>query len=311
MTGATGFVGSILVQALQGAGVTVRVYSRRPYAKTEGLSIPEECWITGELNHQSRFISACKGVDIVFHLAGVASGDRDPNEAYRVNFSLTKGIYSASAYSGVKTFVYLSSIHAADPTLSAYAKSKRLAEDYLMSCCATYPETRLVILRPANVYGPGMKGQITTFLRLIKKGILPALPKIEKSFPMVSVQDLCGVVITVARSIGEKDRSPEIYTVTDKEHYTPNRIEAAAYAALQREKPIFRLPRSLLYLTSILALLIDRLGFRKNQLGSNLYRSLDGYHLQDISALAPIYRYTPTATIESEMPKILRSLDEA
>ncbi len=311
ITGATGFVGTTLVKSLQEAGYRVRIYSRRSHLKSEGFCIPEECWITGELNQQSRFISACEGVDVVFHLAGVASDDRDQNEVYRVNYSLTKGIYSASAYSGVKTFVYLSSIHASAPTLSVYAKSKRLAEEYLMSCNATHPDTRLVILRPSNVYGPGMKGLITTLLRLIKKGIIPALPKLENSFQMVSVQDLCSVAITVATSIGGKGRSPEIYTVTDNEHYTPNRIEEAAYAALQRKKPTVRLPRSLLYLAAILASLIDWLGLSKNQLGTRLYRSIGGHQLQNISASAPVYTYTPTATIESEMPKILNSLEEA
>jgi len=312
VTGATGFIGYKFVEKLESEGIQTRIYSRQPYSSARQCFIPKERWFTGELKQTSKFISACKGVDAVFHFAGFSnSGNQNPGEAIKVNFTLTKGIYSASAHSGVKTFVYLSSIHAAEPTLSAYATSKRLAEEYLMSCSAINPHTRLVILRPAIVYGPGMKGNLKTFLRLIKKGILPALPKLENSFQMVSVQDLCSVVITVARSIEGKGGNPEIYTVTDNEHYTPNRIEAAAYAALKREKPTFRLPRSVLYLAAIFASLIDWIGLSKNQLGLRLYRSLGSQPKQNTSASAPIYKCTPTATIESEMPKILRSLEEA
>ena len=312
VTGATGFVGSNLVAALVNQGITVRVYSRQPYRAESALTVPEECWFTGELTQQSRFIAACDGVDVVFHCAGVAhSSGRDRSEAIAVNCSRTKSVYSCSAYAGVKLFLYISSIHATEPARSAYAESKRMAEDYLISCSEKRPVPKVVILRPANVYGPGMKGNIITFLRLARSGIMPSLPKFNNSIPMVSVQDLCSVAISAASGIGIEGGHPEIYTVTDNEQYTPNRIESAAYAALERKAPTVRIPRSVLLLAAIFASLIDWLGLSRNQLGLRLYRSLSGYQLQNTSAPAPIYSYTPTATIESEMPKILNSLEEA
>ena len=59
---------------------TVRVYSRRRYVENNSLCVGPENWFTGELDDETRISESCRGVDAVFHLAGVADVNRSQSE---------------------------------------------------------------------------------------------------------------------------------------------------------------------------------------------------------------------------------------
>src|SRR6202034_3587872 len=116
-----------------------------------------------------------EGITQVVHLAGIAhTGGVDVERYERVNRDATAELSAAAARSGVRHFVFVSSIRAqsgpsADHALTendepgptdAYGRSKLAAEAAVRS--AGVPFT---ILRPALFYGPGVKGNFATLLR--------------------------------------------------------------------------------------------------------------------------------------------------
>src|SRR5690606_13325172 len=71
VTGAAGFLGSHLVEALVGAGARVTAFDRRPV----DLDLPDVVTHEGELGDPAALAAAVAGQDVVFHLAGLADLD--------------------------------------------------------------------------------------------------------------------------------------------------------------------------------------------------------------------------------------------
>lgn len=307
VTGATGFIGVHLVNKLQDEGYVVRVYSRHAYGEDPRLQIDPKNWFTAELSDQDSLLSACNGVDVVFHGAGIAHSKASADELIAVNVTGLQSVYSAAVSSNVQKFVFFSSILASQPAHSAYAKSKWSAEQLLITSNELNSDTQVVILRPANVYGAGMQGNILTFIRMANSRFFPALPRLENTFPLISVTDLCHVAVAATQENGPVS-SVEIYVVTDGEQYTPSRIESAVYGCTDGLKPKLRMPLLLLYCAAGIAQIVDMLGIKKNQMGLNLYRNLIGTRQVSDPSGAPAYDFVPTATLETEMSNILDSL---
>tara|TARA_B100000575_G_C23050330_1_gene604626 strand:+ start:217 stop:1182 length:966 start_codon:yes stop_codon:yes gene_type:complete len=309
VTGATGFIGSRLVELLRELGFTVKIFSRRSHGLFPRLRVEKKCWYTGDLHDHESLAEALNGVDAVFHAAGLAhSGNTDKDELLRINSLGTDHVYSAAVRAGAKKFIFFSSILASEPKVSAYAASKKSAEQVLLSRGDDSSCTRTVILRPANVYGPGMRGSITTFIRWTRSGFLPTLPRLENTFPLVSVQDLCATAVACAID-NLSTKQVDIFTVTDGERYTATRIEAAIHKFVGREPSKICIPRWLLFTGAKLAHFANISGVKKNQIGPSLYRNLIDSRVATDHHTPPNYHLAPTATFESEIPAIMRALD--
>jgi nucleoside-diphosphate-sugar epimerase len=175
VTGATGFIGRALMDALAKDGYALRAAVRRPppYTFSPGADVFEH----GDLAQSVDWRPALAGIDNVIHLAGIAHiGSGVAPELYdRVNRLATEHIATAAAAAGVRNFVFVSSLRAqtgpsadhvitesdpATPT-DAYGRSKLAAEQAVRS--AGVPFT---IFRPAVLYGPGAKGNVALLARV-------------------------------------------------------------------------------------------------------------------------------------------------
>ena len=174
VTGATGFIGRAVVEALAAHGFVVRATVRRtpqpPFPN--GVEVMQH----GDLAQAVDWHPLLEGVDQVVHLAGIAHAGRGiaPERYDQVNRVATAQMATAAAAAGVRHFVFISSIRAqsgpvADHALTerdpaaptdAYGRSKLAAEEAVRS--AGVPFT---ILRPVVLYGPGVKGNISLLLR--------------------------------------------------------------------------------------------------------------------------------------------------
>lgn len=269
ITGATGFIGRHLVRKLIESGWRVRALVR----EKDKSGLLDRCeQQVGTLQDQDILHSACDGVDVIFHLAGIAHvGTSDTNLLDSVNVEGTRKLVEASQHQAVPRFVYFSSILAATPDESAYAASKKRAEELVLA--AANERFQPSILRPVNVYGVGMRGNIAALIRRINKGSLPPLPKLQNQLPMISVEDLVEVACRAAKS---SVSTGQIYPVGDGQPYTPTSLESAIYAALGRKKPAWHTPRVVFFLASLLAQTANSLGLWKNDLGLRTYRNLVG-----------------------------------
>ena len=305
VTGATGFIGRHLVRLLNDFGYQVRALSRKSFPTDSSSAVEKANWIVGDICNSEVVKTACNGVAAVFHLAGLAHEASLPDDQIRnTNAVGTAVIKAAAIEAGVSQLIFLSSVLAEEPELSAYAKSKREAETILLS--GIDPEIdgalRITILRPANVYGAGMQGNIAGLIKLIESRRLPPLPSLQNRVALISVQDVNAAAVLAAVS---RHKSGKVYTLTDGETYSPDRIEAAIYAALGRKKSRYRTPRVIFFFAALCAELLSSLGIWKNDLGLRTYANLVLDKPRSSETISRELGFEPSATFESTLPQIV------
>jgi nucleoside-diphosphate-sugar epimerase len=186
LTGATGFAGGPILAALLAAGHDVKALVRRP---RERQFSPVVNVVTGGLDDTAALGALVVDADVVVHVAGAISAISEA-EYFRANFAGTKQLFETAQAAGVKRFVYVSSLAARLPSISAYAASKRAAEDYLQTVST---KMDVVILRPSAIYGPGDKATLPLLAALQKRvALLPG--KASARFSLVHIADFAAVV---------------------------------------------------------------------------------------------------------------------
>jgi UDP-glucose 4-epimerase len=310
VTGASGFIGSALCAELLKQGFRVRAFLRPKSAPTH---LPKGVEIyRSELSDQAGLDQACVDIDSVFHLAGIAHVSAGNAELHKkVTVEGTANLLQSARRTEVRRFIFFSSILAAaldnpgtpERNKTHYAITRHQAEQLVLNDGDGKLET--CVLRPANVYGPGMKGNIAGMIRRIRDHQLPPLPNLNNEMYLVSVQDLCEVAILAARnskSVGQT------YVVTDGMSYTPSSLERDIYEALGRNKPAWHSPRFLYYLASLAAHMLDKSGVWKNGLGLRAYNNLVESRVLSRGKTPEELGYQPTRRFANELPAIIAKL---
>jgi nucleoside-diphosphate-sugar epimerase len=222
VTGATGFVGSHLTEALVARGDDVRVLARRTSQHKWIESLPLT-WFRGDVNDPESLNEAVRDVDHVYHVAGMTKANS--RRAYlQANAAGTRNLIEACLRSPNQPakFILMSSLAAAGPAVcpkteidpcepvSHYGHSKFLAERIACSYADRLP---LVILRPSAVYGPRDR-DILAFFRLVKRGLNLTIGRATPCLCLVYVADLVDAAMLAA----DKDlRSGSTFFVSDGE----------------------------------------------------------------------------------------------
>jgi nucleoside-diphosphate-sugar epimerase len=178
------------------SGHQVRVLSRRPQ---QGQFDPSVTVVKGDLDDQPALNALTSGVDAVVHVAGAISA-LDDNGFFKINFGGTRNLFNAAKTAGVKRFINVSSMAARNPELSAYAASKRAAEDFLES---QKVQMEILTLRPSAIYGPGDKATLP-LLSALQKTVATIPGQSKSRFSLVHVEDFAWVVAeaTTAKKTG-------------------------------------------------------------------------------------------------------------
>ncbi len=174
LTGCSGFIGRALFAELTRRGHSIRCAVRQP---TPGI---ENAFVVGDLSGVTRWSAAVAGCDVVIHLAahvhkGKSAVDQDAFQ--RVNVDATRSLVSAAVSAGVGRFVFVSSAKVmgessgARPFVEgdtprpqdAYGRSKLAAEQALATFVGAL---EITIVRPPLVYGPGVRANFLSLLRL-------------------------------------------------------------------------------------------------------------------------------------------------
>ncbi|WP_239804831.1 NAD-dependent epimerase/dehydratase family protein [Croceicoccus hydrothermalis] len=184
ITGATGFVGSTLLDLASGEGHSVAALTRREQAPRVRVD-----WVRGDLADRSALRGLCAGADAVIHVAGVVNAP-DAAGFHAGNVEGTRHVLGAARDERVVRFVHVSSLAAREPSLSLYGQSKYAAE-----ALVTAGEPGWSVVRPPAVYGPRDTEMFELF-KAAKTGIVPLPPPGRAS--MIHVADLSRLLLTLA-----------------------------------------------------------------------------------------------------------------
>lgn len=215
VTGASGFVGSHIVDELLRRGARVRCLVRptSPRQWLEGK--PVELWI-GDVRSPGGLAGAVQGATWIVHAAGLTKA-RSAAEFHEANVAGTERMLRAAIEGapGLARFVLISSQAAAGPSrdgrpvtedhrpapVSPYGSSKLRAEELTMLLRDRLP---VVSIRPPTVYGPRDHAVLRAF-RAAKLHVRPELRRAGR-FSMVHAEDLSRAVwlaLTHERAPGE------------------------------------------------------------------------------------------------------------
>ncbi|GGD68820.1 NAD-dependent epimerase/dehydratase family protein [Croceicoccus mobilis] len=183
LTGATGFVGSTLMDLALAEGHELKALTRRDQPSRANVE-----WVRGDLSAHDALAELASGCDAVVHVAGVVNApDRAGFEAG--NIAGTQAMVAAARKTNVPRFVHVSSLAAREPQLSDYGWSKAGAEE------AAREAEGWVAVRPPAIYGPRDTEMFEIF-RAAKAGIVPLPPRGRAS--LIHAQDLARLLLTLA-----------------------------------------------------------------------------------------------------------------
>ncbi len=239
VTGASGFVGRHVIERLVADGHDVRVLSHRtPPGRNSGITR-----VRGSLDDPAALAELVRDADAVVHMAAAVAAASEAR-FHRVNAEGTRRLAEAAREAGVSRFLLLSSLAARRPDLSAYAASKKAAEEAL----AQTEGLAWDALRPPAVYGPGDR-QVLVFFRLLKHGIgvLPAGDSARVS--VIHVADLADAVVAW---LDTETGTGDVYELADgvRNGYTWRTLIDAAARELTIEPKYMTPPQGLLRVVS-------------------------------------------------------------
>jgi len=261
VTGATGFVGSHLVEELTRKDYEVTCLVRRS-SDLKWLEPLKVSTCVGDCRDPRSLEEAVKGKDFVFHLAGLTKARRD-SDLLEANARGTENVVGAVARHnpGLRRFVHVSSLAAVGPCVngrpateeteprpvSVYGRSKLEAEAAVIGLGDRVPVT---VVRPPAVYGPRDR-DFLVFFRMVRRGVVPYWGRC--SYSLIYVDDLVRGIVEAAESPAA---AGEVFFLSEGE-YTNDAIADVIAEAVGRKPIRLRVPRGAV---SVLAGIGQRLG---------------------------------------------------
>ena len=290
VTGASGFVGSHLVDWLIWQGWKVRCLVRIT-SNTRWIDADKVELVFGEVTQPETLVPAVEGADYVFHVAGMIRAGA--GAAYdRVNVQGTQNLVKAvvEGAADLTRFILVSSLAAAGPSTpersrvetdpdapqNAYGRSKKGGEDALQKVAGQIPWT---IIRPPAVYGPRDRG-FMILARMASKGWTFRLTGDLQPTSVVHVSDLVRGAVEAAlssRTVGK------IYYLAHPEATGLTAIGRIMAESLGKKAKMLTLPRWAIPVTGWIAGGVSVVMGRPNPLPGDRIRDL----------LAPAWTYDP------------------
>jgi dihydroflavonol-4-reductase len=258
VTGATGFVGSHLVDHLIERGQQVRCLVRRT-SKLKYLKHPRLDFAYGGLDEATDWDEALDGVDTVYHVAGVTFARR-AQDYFDVNQKGTEAILAGAIKhrSHLKKFVLVSSLAAVGPApdgkpvdedtqpapITPYGRSKLAGEEAVRAVGDLLPAT---IVRPPAVYGPRDYG-VFEFFKMINGGIFPMIGDYEKRVSLVHASDLADGIILAGEIQAASGRA---YFISSEDVYPMSEVADLIAKILGKRPRKFSIPKPIAYAAAL------------------------------------------------------------
>lgn len=248
VTGASGFIGKALVTALAEQGYKVRAAARDParivaLSEVERVEIPD---LVGSLD----WSPLLAGVTHVVHLAGIAHAPGTlPDDVYTQINAEAVGTLAEQAKGRVERIVLMSSVRAqaglsADAPITetdtpeptdTYGRTKLEAERLLAASGAGY-----TVLRPAVVYGKGVKGNIAALATIAKTPIPLPFGGLDNERSLLAIENLISAVTHVLEA---PQAAGETYLVADAQPISVAELVAAMREGLGKPPHLVKVPQ--------------------------------------------------------------------
>jgi nucleoside-diphosphate-sugar epimerase len=319
LTGATGFVGESLVTYLLSEAFGIKVLVRQSYA---ALPLAVEQVVVGDLadlalDDSSNFLrEAFKEFDVLVHTAARAHLMNDDaseplTEFRKVNRDATLVLARLAAESGVKRFVFLSSIkvngeitrpglpftpddvHVPD---DPYGLSKYEAEQGLLAL-AQETSMEVVIIRPPLVYGPGVKANFFSMMKWVGRSIPLPFGAIHNQRSLVALDNLVSFISLCA----DREKSPkaanQVFLIADGEDTSSTQLLQKVRQAFNLHTPsgkqTWLVPIPVFIMTFVAKLL------GKGAVANRLFGSLQ----VDSSKARDLLGWKPVITMDEQLKK--------
>ncbi len=308
ITGATGLVGSFLAERLrpEETRTLVRDPRRAEPLRRLGLELAE-----GDLQDPVSLERATRGIDVVYHCAARVTLPYQGNRAQilKTNVDGTRNLLEASVRSGVKRFVFVSSVavygdveaecisedHPFSPS-GPYSESKILAEQLVREYERRH-DLEVVILRPCVIYGPRDRNFLPQILRTLPRGLLPLVDGGRQPLDMVYVTDVVEALLLAGTQEAARGQA---YNVTDGERHTIRELIELLTRVLPRPVRTVSVPYPLAYGLAALSYGWGRLWRPKEEplISPGAVRAMARPHHYDISKIRHELGYEPRVRFE-------------
>lgn len=256
VTGGSGFVGKSLLKALSAESrysLVTAVRGQLPPSLSAVRSV-----VVGNLDADTNWRDALKGISIVVHLAArvhvMHESDGDPLSAFRkVNVHGTMNLARMAASAGVKRFIFISTIkvngeqsrqgkpYTADDVPSPadpYGVSKLEAEQGLRDL-ADRTGMEVVIIRPALIYGPGVKANFLNMMRWLHRGVPLPFGGLHNRRSLLALENLIDLIITC---LEHRAAANQIFLASDGEDVSTSDLLRRLALALGKPARLLAVP---------------------------------------------------------------------
>jgi len=311
ITGASGFLGFHLIEAalLQDYEVYagVRKSSNTMHLDKNRVTVVEmDMSDTGSLTNMLQQY----GIGYIIHAAALTRAKTESVYNFS-NAELTRNLATAAAESGIKKFVFISSLASLGPSadggpvteeidpqpLTWYGKSKLLAENYLRQV----NNLPFIVLRPTAVYGPREK-DLLLLIKSVMKGIEIYIGKGKQKLSFVYVKDVAAIAVKCL----ESKINGEFYNLSDGKVYDQYAFADAAKKATGKKTLRLHLPLGLIKKVAVGMDILYRRSSKTPVLNEDKVKELTATDWScSISKIQRNEGFVPTRDLESGMAETI------
>ncbi len=308
VTGANGFVGSTVCKGARERGIHVREAVRHAASAHAGVDV---CLVS-DLSADTQWSHALQGVHVVVHCAArvhvMSDKAADPLADFRrINVDGTLNLARQAAASGVRRFVFISSVKVNGEATAKgrafssgdqsqpqdpYGISKMEAEQGLHKVAAD-TGMQVVIIRPALVYGPGVKANFATLMGAVQRSLPLPLGAINNQRSVLALDNLVDLIITCMTHAAAAN---QIFMASDEQDVsTP---ELVRHMALALGKPA--------RLVSVPVWLLKAIGYSTGR--SKAVERLCGNLQVDLTKTRQVLGWRPKLTLDQGLQQVARAM---
>ena len=318
VTGATGFIGRRLVEALRERNAVVHALVRHG-SRARRTPWPANAVIErqGDLDRLQTLDGVCTGMETVFHLAGYSgpeSDDAAEDVHWQVTVEGTRALLAQARGAGIRRFVFVSSVKSmgeggatrldeSSPAVpvSPYGCAKLEAEKLVLDAGRRHG-MHVCVLRLPLVYGHDNQGNIPRMVAAIDRGWFPPLPEVGNRRSMVHVDDVVQAALLAAASPVAADK---IYIVTNGRPYSTRELYEMICHGLGKPIPRWHVPLGVLKGLARVGDAIGRVRGRRFMFDSDALEKLTGSAWYSSEKIARELGFRPRVTFEEALPELI------